>query len=99
MLAYATDKLAGVDGVQLYGTAAGKGPILSFTLEGVHPHDVGTIVDQYGVAVRVGRHCAEPLMDRFGISATVRASFALYNTRQEADALAESLRAAKEFFG
>lgn len=99
LLAYATDRLAGVDCVRLYGTAAGKGPILSFTLEGVHPHDVGTIVDQYGVAVRVGRHCAEPLMDRFGISATVRASFALYNTRQEADALAESLRAAKEFFG
>ena len=99
LLAYASDKLAAVEGVRLYGTAAGKGPILSFTLEGVHPHDVGTIVDQYGVAVRVGRHCAEPLMDRFGISATVRASFALYNTRQEADALAESLRAAKEFFG
>lgn len=99
LLTYATQKLATVDGLRLYGTAPGKGPILSFTLEGVHPHDVGTIVDQYGVAVRVGRHCAEPLMDRFGVSATVRASFALYNTREEADALADSLRAAKEFFG
>jgi cysteine desulfurase / selenocysteine lyase len=99
LLAYATDKLAAIEGVRIYGTTPGKGPILSFTVDGVHPHDIGTIVDQYGVAVRVGRHCAEPLMDRFGISATVRASFALYNTREEADALADSLRAAKEFFG
>ncbi|NYZ11131.1 cysteine desulfurase [Azospirillum sp. RWY-5-1] len=99
LLAYATERLQAIDGVRIYGTAPGKGPILSFTVDGLHPHDLGTIVDQYGVAVRVGRHCAEPLMDRFGVGATARASFALYNTRAEADALAESVIAAKEFFG
>ena len=99
LLQYATQQLSRIDGLRIYGTAPGKGPIISFTLEGVHPHDLGTIVDQYGVAVRVGRHCAEPLMDRFGVGATVRASFALYNTRAEADALVESVIAVKEFFG
>ena len=99
LLQYATQQLSRIDGLRIYGTAPGKGPIISFTLEGVHPHDLGTIVDQYGVAVRVGRHCAEPLMDRFGVGATARASFALYNTRAEADALVESVIAVKEFFG
>ncbi|QCO16865.1 cysteine desulfurase (plasmid) [Azospirillum brasilense] len=99
LLQYATQQLSQIDGLRVYGTAPGKGPIISFTLEGVHPHDLGTIVDQYGVAVRVGRHCAEPLMDRFGVGATARASFALYNTRAEADALVESVIAVKEFFG
>ncbi|CAO3378678.1 cysteine desulfurase [Azospirillum argentinense] len=99
LLQYATQQLSQVDGLRVYGTAPGKGPIISFTLEGVHPHDLGTIVDQYGVAVRVGRHCAEPLMERFGVGATARASFALYNTRAEADALVESVIAVKEFFG
>ncbi|MBK4717895.1 cysteine desulfurase [Azospirillum sp. YIM DDC1] len=99
LLQYATQQLSQIDGLRVYGTAPGKGPIISFTLEGVHPHDLGTIVDQYGVAVRVGRHCAEPLMERFGVGATARASFALYNTRAEADALVESVIAVKEFFG
>ena len=99
LLQYATQQLSQIDGLRIYGTAPGKGPIISFTLEGVHPHDLGTIVDQYGVAVRVGRHCAEPLMDRFGVGATARASFALYNTRAEADALVDSVIAVKEFFG
>ncbi|MCW2243436.1 cysteine desulfurase [Azospirillum canadense] len=99
LLRYATEKLSQVEGVRIIGTAPGKGPILSFTVEGVHPHDVGTIVDQYGVAVRVGRHCAEPLSERFGVGPTARASFALYNTRAEADALVSSVIAVKEFFG
>ena len=99
LLQYATQQLSRIDGLRIYGTAPGKGPIISFTLEGVHPHDLGTIVDQYGEAVRVGRHCAEPLMDRFGVGATARASCALYNTRAEADALVESVIAVKEFFG
>mgnify|MGYP001295998631 FL=1 len=99
LLQYATQQLSQIDGLRIIGTAPGKGPIISFTLDGVHPHDLGTIVDQYGVAVRVGRHCAEPLMDRFGVGATARASFALYNTRAEADALVSSVIAVKEFFG
>ena len=99
LLQYATQQLSQIDGLRIIGTAPGKGPIISFTLDGVHPHDLGTIVDQYGVAVRVGRHCAEPLMDRFGVGATARASFALYNTRAEADALVDSVIAVKEFFG
>lgn len=99
LLRYATEKLSAVEGVRIYGTAPDKGPIISFTLEGVHPHDLGTIVDQYGVAIRVGRHCAEPLMERYGVGATARASFALYNTKAEADALVASVIAVKEFFG
>jgi len=99
LLQYATQQLTQVEGLRIIGTAPGKGPIISFTLDGVHPHDLGTIVDQYGVAVRVGRHCAEPLMERFGVGATARASFALYNTRAEADALVSSVIAVKEFFG
>lgn len=99
LLNYATQKLVSIDGLRIIGTAPGKGPIISFTLDDVHPHDVGTIVDQYGVAVRVGRHCAEPLMERFGVGATARASFALYNTRAEADALVDAIIEVKEFFG
>jgi cysteine desulfurase / selenocysteine lyase len=99
LLQYATQQLSQVAGLRIIGTAPGKGPIISFALDGVHPHDVGTIVDQYGVAVRVGRHCAEPLAERFAVGPTVRASFGLYNTRAEADALVESLLAVKEFFG
>ena len=99
LLQYATEKLSRIDGLRIIGTAPGKGPILSFTLDGVHPHDLGTIVDQYGVAVRVGRPCAEPLSERFGVGPTARASFALYNTRDEADALVSSVMAVKEFFG
>ncbi|EGY01167.1 cysteine desulfurase [Nitrospirillum viridazoti Y2] len=98
LLAYATEKLQAIDGLRLIGTSPTKAAILSFTIEGVHPHDIGTLVDRAGVAVRVGRHCAEPLMDRFGVGATARASFALYNTEAEADALVDAVRAVREFF-
>ena len=99
LLQYATQQLTQIEGMRILGTAPGKAPIISFTLDGVHPHDIGTIVDQYGVAIRVGRHCAEPLGDRFGVSASARASFGLYNTRAEVDALVSSIIAVKEFFG
>ncbi|MDZ5646189.1 cysteine desulfurase [Nitrospirillum sp. BR 11828] len=98
LLAYATEKLQAIPGLRLIGTSPTKAAILSFTIEGVHPHDIGTLVDRAGVAVRVGRHCAEPLMDRFGVGATARASFALYNTEAEADALVDAVRAVREFF-
>ncbi|MEA1651499.1 cysteine desulfurase [Nitrospirillum sp. BR 11164] len=98
LLAYATEKLQAIDGLRIIGTSPTKAAILSFTIEGVHPHDIGTLVDRAGVAVRVGRHCAEPLMDRFGVGATARASFALYNTEAEADALVDAVRAVREFF-
>lgn len=99
LLDYATAKLLEIEGVRVQGRAPGKAPIISFTVEGVHPHDVGTVIDQYGVAVRVGRHCAEPLMERLGAPSTARASFAMYNTMDEADALVRSVKAVKEFFG
>ncbi|MGQ9367465.1 aminotransferase class V-fold PLP-dependent enzyme [Azospirillum sp. ST 5-10] len=99
LLGYATQQLGQVEGLRIVGTAPGKAAIVSFTVDGVHPHDLGTVVDQYGVAVRVGQHCAEPLMDRFGVGSTARASFALYNTRAEVDALVDAVRAVKEFFG
>jgi len=72
--------------------------VISFTLEGVHPHDVGTVLDQQGIAVRTGHHCAQPVMERFGVPATTRASFALYNTREEVDALLAGLRYVREVF-
>jgi cysteine desulfurase/selenocysteine lyase len=80
------------------GTATEKVGVLSFTLEHVHPHDVGTVLDQEGIAVRTGHHCAQPVMDRFGIPATTRASFAFYNTRQEVDALVSGLQKVLEMF-
>ncbi|MEA1675687.1 cysteine desulfurase [Nitrospirillum sp. BR 11163] len=98
LLAYATEKLRAIPGLRIIGTSPTKAAILSFTIEGVHPHDIGTLVDRAGVAVRVGRHCAEPLMERFGVGATARASFALYNTEAEADALVDAVRAVREFF-
>lgn len=98
LLTYATARLREVPGLRIYGEADDKAAIISFTLDGVHAHDVGTIVDRAGVAIRVGHHCAEPLMARFGITATARASFAMYNTRDEADALAEALKAVQEMF-
>ncbi|HEX6101778.1 MAG TPA: cysteine desulfurase [Alphaproteobacteria bacterium] len=95
---YATERLMAVDGVKLVGTAPGKGSILSFTVEGVHPHDVGTILDHHGIAVRAGHHCAQPVMDRFGVPATVRASLGMYNTEAEVDELAAALRHVREIF-
>lgn len=99
LLTYATQKLAAIDGLRIIGTAPGKAGIISFVIDGIHPHDIGTVVDQYGVALRVGQHCAEPLMEHFGVGSTARASFGLYNTRAEVDVLAESVLAVKEFFG
>ncbi len=99
LLRYAT-ALAGVfSGLTPIGTAADKGAILSFTLAGIHPHDIGTILDSCGVAVRTGHHCAMPVMEHFGVPATVRASFALYNTRHEIDTLFQGLTKAREMFG
>lgn len=99
LLAYATERLGALNSLRLIGTAPDKAAILSFDLEGVHPHDVGTILDCEGVAVRTGHHCAQPVMARFGVAATVRASFGLYNTRGEVDALVGALGRVREIFG
>jgi cysteine desulfurase/selenocysteine lyase len=99
LLEYGTARLGEMRGVRLVGTAAHKASILSFTVDGVHPHDVGTVLDRHGVAVRTGHHCAQPLMDRLGLTATARASLALYNTRGEIDRLVAGLRAVREVFG
>ena len=98
LLSYATPALANVPGLRIIGTAHEKTGILSFVLEGVHPHDIGTILDREGVAIRTGHHCTMPLMERFGVPATARASFALYNTRQEVDALVAAVYKAQEVF-
>jgi cysteine desulfurase/selenocysteine lyase len=98
LLEYATQEVSKVPGVRLIGTAASKTAIVSFTLDDIHPHDVGTILDQEGVAVRTGHHCAQPVMERFGLAATARASFAVYNTRQEIDRLVAGLHRAREIF-
>jgi cysteine desulfurase / selenocysteine lyase len=98
LLEYATGRVSALDGVKLIGTAAEKASVLSFTLEDVHPHDIGTILDQQGIAVRTGHHCAQPVMERYGIPATVRASFAVYNTRAEVDALVRGIRRVREVF-
>jgi cysteine desulfurase/selenocysteine lyase len=99
VLAYGTEVLSQVPGLRLIGTAPQKASILSFVVDGVHPHDVGTVVDQEGVAIRTGHHCAQPVMERFGIPATARASLALYNTREEIDVLAVALARVREVFG
>ncbi len=95
LLAYATSEMLKIDGVRVIGTAPHKSAILSFLLDGLHPYDVGVILDQLGIAVRTGHHCTMPLMDRFGIPGTVRASFAMYNTIEEVDRLVEAVRKAK----
>lgn len=95
---YATERLMAIPGVSLVGTAPGKGSILSFTVEGVHPHDVGTILDHHGIAVRAGHHCAQPVMDRFKVPATVRASLGMYNTEAEVDVLTAAIRHVREIF-
>lgn len=98
LLAYGTESLKTVPGLKLIGTAPKKASILSFVMEGVHPHDVGTIVDRQGVAIRTGHHCAQPVMDRFGIPGTARASLALYNTREDIDRLVSALMQVNEVF-
>jgi cysteine desulfurase/selenocysteine lyase len=99
LLAYATERLQAIEGLRIFGTAPDKGAIVSFALDGVHPHDLATIVDREGVAVRAGHHCAQALMRRFDVVATSRASFAIYNTRAEVDALAAAIGKCKELFG
>ena len=98
LLAYGTEALHQVPGVRLIGTASEKASILSFVMEGVHPHDIGTVVDQEGVAIRTGHHCTQPVMDRLGIPATARASLAMYNTRDDIDALIRALDRARVVF-
>jgi cysteine desulfurase/selenocysteine lyase len=98
LLRIATTRIGELPGVRLVGTAPEKAAVLSFILEGVHAHDLGTILDDGGVAVRAGHHCAQPVMTRFGIPATVRASFAFYNTRDEIEALALGIERAAEVF-
>jgi cysteine desulfurase/selenocysteine lyase len=99
LLEYGSEALAAVPGLRLVGTAREKATVLSFVLEGVHPHDIGTILDREGVAVRTGHHCAQPLMERLGLPATARASLALYNTREDVDALVRGLHRVREVFG
>jgi cysteine desulfurase/selenocysteine lyase len=98
LLAYAQQRLREINSLRVIGTAKGKGPIISFEMKGAHPHDVATVIDRAGVAVRAGTHCVMPLLARFGVSATCRASFAMYNTTDEVDALAEALVKAQDFF-
>jgi cysteine desulfurase / selenocysteine lyase len=95
---YATQRLSEIEGIRFIGTAREKASVISFVLEGVHPHDIGTILDREGIAIRTGHHCAQPLMLRFNVPATGRASFGLYNTREEADALAAGLQKVIEVF-
>ena len=96
---YATKRLSEVPGLKIYGTAPEKAAIIAFTLEAAHAHDIGTIVDRAGVAVRTGHHCAQPLMERLGVTATARASFGLYNTLQEVDVLVDAVKSVQEIFG
>ena len=98
VLAYATDRLRALPGVQTQGDAPGKVSVLSFTVDGIHPHDVGTVLDQHGVAVRAGHHCAQPLMKHLGVPSTARAGFGVFNTRAEVDRLADGIVAAQKVF-
>ena len=98
LVRYAQDRLREINSLRIIGTAKGKGPIVSFEMKGAHPHDVATVIDRSGVAVRAGTHCVMPLLARFGVTATCRASFAMYNTRAEVDVLAQALLKAQEFF-
>ncbi len=99
LLTYATEKLQAVPGLRIIGTAKDKASVLSFVMEGIHPHDIGTILDHEGIAVRTGHHCAQPVMQRFGVPATARASFAFYNTKEEVDALERALHKVIEVLG
>jgi cysteine desulfurase/selenocysteine lyase len=98
LLKYATGALKEVPGLKIYGEAPVKGPILSFTLENAHPHDIGTLLDQEGISVRTGHHCTQPIMDWYGIPATTRVSFSIFNTKAEIDKLVNGVRATRELF-
>lgn len=99
LLEYATEKLSAIEGVTIIGTAKEKASVLAFTIEGVHPHDIGTILDQRGIAVRAGHHCAQPVMQFYNVPATARASFAFYNTKEEVDTLVTAIEKVIEVFG
>jgi len=99
LLEYATKRVSALSGIRLIGTAKEKAGVLSFVMEGVHPHDIGTILDQEGIAIRTGHHCAQPVMERYGIPATARASLGLYNTKEEIDALVRGIKKVQEVFG
>jgi cysteine desulfurase/selenocysteine lyase len=98
LLAYGTGVLSGIDGVRLVGTAKVKAGVLSFVMDSAHPHDIGQILDDRGVAIRAGHHCAQPVMERFGIPGTARASLAFYNTKEELDTLREAIYEVKGIF-
>jgi len=98
VLTYATEAVAAIPGIRVIGTAKEKAGVLSFLLDSIHPHDIGTILDQEGIAIRAGHHCAQPIMQRFGIAATARASFGLYNTKEEVDALVNGIQNVREVF-
>jgi cysteine desulfurase / selenocysteine lyase len=98
LLRYATERLSGIEGVRIIGTAREKASVLSFVIDEIHPHDIGTILDQEGIAVRAGHHCAQPVMQRFNVPATARASFAFYNTKAEVDVLASTIEKVIEIF-
>jgi cysteine desulfurase/selenocysteine lyase len=99
LLDHAQNALSALPGVTIVGTAAQKASVVSFLVEGIHPHDLGTILDQEGIAIRTGHHCAQPVMDFYGIPATARASLAFYNTHEEIDLLVQGLKRAFEVFG
>jgi cysteine desulfurase/selenocysteine lyase len=98
LLVYAHERMREINSVRIFGTAREKGAIVSFEMNGAHPHDVATIIDRAGVAIRAGTHCVMPLLSRFGVASSCRASFALYNTRAEVDSLVEALIKAQSFF-
>jgi cysteine desulfurase/selenocysteine lyase len=98
LLAYATERVAEVKGLSLIGTAREKAGVVSFTMDHAHPHDIGQILDDEGIAIRAGHHCAQPVMQHFGVAATARASLALYNTRDDVDALVRALHRVNEVF-
>jgi cysteine desulfurase/selenocysteine lyase len=99
LLRYATDALQEIPGLRLIGTAHDKAGVLAFVMDNAHPHDIGQILDQEGVAIRTGHHCCQPVMDRFGVPATARASLGIYNTKEDIDALVAGLHKVKEMFG
>lgn len=99
LLAYAVETVSGVPGVRIIGSPPERVGVLSFVVEGVHPHDVSAVLDDEGIAVRAGHHCAQPLMERFAVPATVRASFAFYNTMEEVDRLRTALERVRKVFG
>lgn len=98
LLIYATEKLKSISGLKIYGNAPNKASVISFNLEDIHPYDAGTIIDKFGIAVRTGNHCAQPVMDHLGITGTLRASFAFYNTKKEVEKLVEAIHSVKQMF-